>query len=199
MPLKTIPIGRAIANTQLYILDTHLNPVPIGIQGELYVGGLGVGRGYLNRPELTQAKFIPDPFSTRMGDRLYKTGDLARYLSDGNLEFLGRIDNQVKIRGFRIELGEIEAALSAYVPVQQAVVIVQKEQNGPQRLVAYVVSKEASLTIQQLREYLKAQLPEHMVPSAFVILERLPLTPNGKIDRKALPDPLLDMGDLTTT
>ncbi|MEM9008648.1 MAG: non-ribosomal peptide synthetase, partial [Cyanobacteria bacterium P01_F01_bin.86] len=197
MTFQTIPIGRAIANTQVYILDTHLNPVPIGVQGELYIGGLGVGRGYFNRPQLTQAKFIANPFSSKSGDRIYKTGDLARYLSDGNIEFLGRIDNQVKIRGFRIELGEIEATLSANPQIQQAVVIAQTEPSGHHRLVAYVVSEDDSLTPPQVREQLKAQLPDHMIPSAFVMLESLPLTPNGKIDRKALP--AADTSERTTT
>jgi acyl carrier protein len=189
MKLKTIPVGRPIANTQIYILDPHLNPVPIGIHGELYVGGTSVGRGYLNRPELTQAKFIPHPFSSRAGDRLYKTGDLARYLPDGNIEFLGRIDNQVKIRGFRIELGEIESALNSHHHIQQAVVMAREDVPGNKQLVAYLVSSVESCSTQQLGEFLQQQLPAYMVPSAFVILDTLPLTPNGKVDRQALPAP----------
>jgi acyl carrier protein len=189
MKLKTIPVGRPIANTQIYILDPHLNPVPIGIPGELYVGGTSVGRGYLNRPELTQAKFIPHPFSSHAGDRLYKTDDLARYLPDGNIEFLGRIDNQVKIRGFRIELGEIESALNSHHHIQQAVVMAREDVSGNKQLVAYLVSSVESCSTQQLREFLQQQLPAYMVPSAFVILDTLPLTPNGKVDRKALPIP----------
>jgi acyl carrier protein len=189
MKLKTIPVGRPIANTQIYILDPHLKPVPIGITGELYVGGTCVGRGYLNRPELTQAKFIPHPFSSHPGDRVYKTGDLARYLPDGNIEFLGRIDNQVKIRGFRIELGEIESALNSHHHIQQAVVMAREDVPGNKQLVAYLVSSVKSCSTQQLREFLQQQLPAYMVPSAFVILDTFPLTPNGKIDRTALPAP----------
>ncbi|MEM7552754.1 MAG: amino acid adenylation domain-containing protein, partial [Cyanobacteria bacterium P01_A01_bin.84] len=178
-------IGRPIANTQIYILDKHLQPLPVGVPGEIYVGGDGLARGYLNRPQLTQEKFIPNPFNN--SQRLYKTGDLARYLSDGNIEFLGRIDNQVKIRGFRIELGEIEAVLATHPQVNQAVVIAQGENTGKKRLVAYVV-KNDKITTQQVSNYIKAQLPDYMVPGVFVTLERLPLTPNGKIDRKALPE-----------
>ena len=192
MKSKTIPIGRPIANTQIYILDTHLHPVPIGVPGELYVGGIGVGRGYLNRPQLTDAKFIPNPFSSNPKERLYKTGDLGRYLPDGNIEFLGRIDNQVKVRGFRIELGEIEAALKSHPLVKQAVVITTEENTSSKRLVAYVVAN-SEITTQQLREYLRAQLPHYMVPNTFVTLDRLPLTPNGKIDRKALPTPDINL------
>ncbi|MBP5972479.1 amino acid adenylation domain-containing protein [Brasilonema sp. CT11] len=183
-------IGRPIANTQIYILDTYLQPVPIGVPGELHIGGAGLARGYLNRPELTQVKFIPNPFSTDPHSRLYKTGDLARYLSDGNIEYIGRIDNQVKIRGFRIELGEIEAALSQHGDVQASCVIAREDTPGDKRLVAYVVpQKEVTPTISELRQFLKDKLPEYMVPSAFVILESLPLTPNGKVDRLSLPVP----------
>ena len=180
-------IGRPIANAQIYILDWQMQPVPIGVAGELHIGGHGLARGYLNRPELTAEKFIDNPFSEEKTARLYKTGDLARYLPDGNIEFLGRIDNQVKIRGFRIELGEIEAVLSNYPDVQQAVVIASEEPAGTKRLVAYVVSEEEELNRQQLREFLQERLPGYMVPVVFITLERLPLTPNGKIDRKVLP------------
>ena len=184
--LQIVPIGRPIANTQIYILDSHRQPVPIGVPGELYIGGDGLARGYLNRPQLTSEKFISNPFNST--SKLYKTGDLARYLSDGNIEFLGRIDNQVKIRGFRIELGEIEAALTTHPQINQTVVIAREENTSDKRLVAYIVA-ESEITTAQLREYLKAQLPDYMVPSVFVTLESLPLTPNGKVDRKALPAP----------
>jgi amino acid adenylation domain-containing protein/FkbH-like protein/non-ribosomal peptide synthase protein (TIGR01720 family)/FkbM family methyltransferase len=187
---RKVTIGRPIANTQVYILDCHLQPVPIGVPGELHIGGMGLARGYLDRPELTQEKFIPNPFSNYPDSRLYKTGDLGRYLLDGNIEYLGRIDNQVKLRGFRIELGEIEALLKQNEVVQVACVIVREDNLGDKRLVAYVVhQKEVALTPKELRQFLKEKLPEYMIPSAFVILESLPLTPNGKIDRRALPAP----------
>jgi amino acid adenylation domain-containing protein len=183
-----VSIGQAIANTQFYILDTNLQPVPVGVAGELHIGGDGLARGYLNRPELTAEKFIPNPFGDA-GSRLYKTGDLVRYLTDGNIEYIGRIDHQVKVRGFRIELPEIEALLSQHPTVQQAVVIA-KEIAGDKRLVAYLVPQtEATPLMGELRSFLKQQLPEYMVPSYFVVLDALPLTPNGKVDRKALPDP----------
>jgi amino acid adenylation domain-containing protein len=188
--LACVPIGRPIANTQVYLLDAFLQPVPIGVPGELYVGGNGVARGYLNRPELTAERFIPDPFSHEPGARLYKTGDLARYLSDGTLEFLGRLDHQVKIRGFRIELGEIEAVLSQHSEVRETVVVAREDSLGDKRLAAYIVAKPGQApAITSLRSLLKEQLPEYMVPSAFVLLEALPLTPNGKVDRQALPLP----------
>ena len=184
------PIGRPIANTQVYILDAQKQLVPIGVPGELYIGGVGVTRGYLNRPELTAERFIPNPFSKDSGSRLYKTGDLTRYLPDGNIEFLGRIDYQVKIRGFRIELGEIEAVLRQNRAVQDAVVIGQEYDLNDKRLVAYVVpSQEQVFSTSELRRYLKQKLPDHMVPSAFVQLEALPLTPNDKVDRRVLPMP----------
>jgi amino acid adenylation domain-containing protein len=192
-----VSIGRPIINTQIYILDADLQPLPIGVPGELHIGGAGLARGYLNRPELTQAKFIANPFSTDPHSRLYKTGDLVRYLSDGNIEYLGRIDNQVKIRGFRIELGEIEAALSQLPEVKEVVVVARADQANNQSLVAYVVPQPQYLTSSQppenlgqsLRANLQQILPDYMVPSAVVILEALPLTPNGKIDRRALPAP----------
>ncbi|CAD5923718.1 non-ribosomal peptide synthetase [Planktothrix agardhii] len=195
--VTNIPIGRPLSNTQAYILDACLQPVPVGVAGELHIGGVGLARGYFNRPELTQEKFIPDPFSNAPDSRLYKTGDLARYLPDGNIEYLGRIDNQVKIRGFRIELGEIETILSQHSAVKTAIVIAREDETEQKRLVAYIVPQEGIsnpqeqglLAVTELRQFLKAQLPEYMVPSAFVILESLPLTSNGKVDRRALPAP----------
>ncbi|NEO43705.1 MAG: amino acid adenylation domain-containing protein, partial [Moorea sp. SIO4A3] len=186
---EKITIGHPISNTQIYILDKHLQPLPIGVPGELYIGGDGLARGYLNRPELTSEKFITNPFSNSKSQRLYKTGDLVRYLQDGNIEFIGRIDNQVKIRGFRIELGEIESVLSTHPQIQQSVVIATEDIHDNKRLVAYVVSESESLSTNQVREFLKQKLPDYMVPSAFVTLENLPLTPNGKVDRKSLPAP----------
>ncbi|WP_262985194.1 condensation domain-containing protein [Nostoc sp. 'Peltigera membranacea cyanobiont' 213] len=187
---QLVPIGRPIDNTQIYILDQNLQPVPVGVSGELHIGGAGLAKGYLNRPELTQEKFIPNPFEEAGRSRLYKTGDLARYLPDGNIEYLGRIDNQVKIRGFRIELGEIEAALSQHKDVKTSVVIIREDIPGNKRLVAYVVPQpHITPTVSILRSFLKEKLPDYMVPSAIVTLESLPLTPNGKIDRRALPAP----------
>ena len=190
----SIPIGRPITNTQIYLLDEQLQPVPIGITGELYIGGDGLAQGYLNHPELTAEKFIPSPFSNEPGTRLYKTGDLARYQPDGNIEFLGRLDDQVKIRGFRIELGEIEAVLSQHPAVREAVVIVQEDVPGDKHLVAYIVPNPSQISSVKaqgcaslLRQFLKEKLPSYMVPSAYVLLESLPLTPNGKVDRRALP------------
>ncbi|WP_414624617.1 amino acid adenylation domain-containing protein [Calothrix sp. CCY 0018] len=184
-----VPIGTPIANVSTYVLDSHLQPVPIGVPGELHIGGTGLARGYLGRPEVTAEKFIPNPFSNEPSARLYKTGDLARYLSDGSIEFLGRIDNQVKIRGFRIELGEIEAVLTTHPQVEEAVVIVREDSPGHKRLVAYVVVSDYSSIKNQLRNFLKQKLPNYMVPSVFVMLDALPLTPNSKVDRRALPAP----------
>jgi amino acid adenylation domain-containing protein len=180
------PIGRPIPNARIYILDNALRPLPIGVAGHMHIGGVGLARGYLNRPDLTAEKFIPDPFSAEPGARMYKTGDLARYLPDGNIEFLGRGDLQVKIRGFRIELGEIEAALGQHPAVRKTVVLARQDAPGEKRLVAYVVAES---TADELRRFLKDKLPDHMVPAVFVLLDALPLLPNGKIDRRALPAP----------
>jgi amino acid adenylation domain-containing protein len=194
--LPCIPIGRPIANTQIYLLDDQMQPVPVGVPGELYVSGDGLARGYFNRPELTAAKFVPNPFvGTRFlgpqpGARLYKTGDWARYLSDGNIEYLGRLDHQVKLRGMRIELGEIESVLARHPAVRQAVVMAREDVPGDTRLVAYVVCHEKqTTTLDDLQSHVLKHLPNYMVPSAFVLLEALPLTPSGKIDRPALPAP----------
>lgn len=185
-----ISIGRPIANTQIYILDSHLHPVPLGVPGELYISGEGLAQGYLNRPDLTAQKFILNPFSHQEGDRLYKTGDLARYFPDGNIEFLGRIDQQVKIRGFRIELSEIEAVLSQHPQVRSLAVIAREDELGNKRLVAYIVPhQEYSPTPHELRHFLQEKLPEYMMPSVFVPLDSLPHLPNGKVDIKALPAP----------
>jgi acyl-CoA synthetase (AMP-forming)/AMP-acid ligase II/acyl carrier protein len=182
----TIPIGRPIANTEIYILDDQLQPVPRGVPGEILIGGAGVARGYLNRPELTAQRFVPNPFSALAGARLYRTGDLARYLPDGRIEFLGRLDHQVKLRGFRIELGEIETALRERQEIRECVVVLREISPDDKRLVAYLVAAGTPKSM-ELRRYLQARLPDYMVPSIFVTLEKLPLTPNGKIDRKALP------------
>jgi amino acid adenylation domain-containing protein len=188
--LPSIPIGRPIGNTQVYVLDANLEPAPVGVPGELYIGGDGLARGYLNRPEVTAEKFVPDPIRARTGARLYRTGDLCRCLPDGNIQFLGRLDNQVKVRGFRIELGEIEAALSQHPSVRECVVIAREDRPGDKRLVAYVVpSPGHDASTADLRGFLKASLPEYMIPSAFVKLDAMPLTSNGKINRSALPPP----------
>jgi non-ribosomal peptide synthase protein (TIGR01720 family) len=190
-PYSTVPIGRAIANTQIHLLDAAGRAVPVGVPGELHIGGVQLARGYWNRPRLTAERFVPDPFSSVPGARLYKTGDLARYLPDGTVEFLGRLDDQVKLRGFRIELGEIEAALHQHPDVQAAVVVL-REQQGHRQLVAYLVPRKSkSLEPQTLRQHLRAKLPDYMVPAVWVELDALPLMPNGKINRRALPAPNL--------
>lgn len=191
----TIPIGKPIGNTTCYILDTYLNPVPVGVVGELYIGGDGLARGYLNRPELTAERFIGNPFVSKddkargYNTQLYKTGDLCRYLEDGNIEYIGRIDHQVKIRGFRIELGEIENALLAYQGVKEAIVLAREDNPAEKHLAAYLVMPEDLFDASVLRTHLKSSLPEYMVPSLFIRLDAFPLTPNGKLDRKALPLP----------
>jgi acyl carrier protein len=189
-------IGRPISNLRMYILDANRQPVPIGVAGELYVGGVGVGRGYIHDPERTALAFVPDPFSADPHARLYKTGDKARYLPDGNIEYLGRLDYQVKLRGFRIELGEIEAVLEEHPAVRQAVVMDRTDQNNSKYLVAYLTADDPTtavdvtgLDIAGVRAFVKQRLPEYMVPALFMALETLPLTPNGKLDRKALPIP----------
>jgi amino acid adenylation domain-containing protein len=201
-PGEVVTIGQPIANTQTYVLDAHEEPVPVGVPGELYIGGNGVARGYLNRPDLTAERFVPNPFGERSGERLYRTGDRVRWLSAGVIEFLGRVDHQVKIRGYRIELGEVEASVAEHPGVAETVVIVREDDPGDKRLVAYVVPrrKETAASgpgvppspegiVPQVRGLLRQKLPEVMVPSVFVLLDRLPLTPNGKVDRRALPVP----------
>ncbi|HJP95206.1 MAG TPA: amino acid adenylation domain-containing protein [Pyrinomonadaceae bacterium] len=187
---RTVPIGRSVANTQVYILDENLEPLPPDIAGEIYIGGSGLAWGYLNRPQLTAEKFIPDPFSTELGARLYKSGDLGKYSANGNIEYVGRVDTQVKVRGFRIELGEIEAKLREHEAVRDAVVITREDENEHKRLVAYIIAGcEPAVTPAELRRYLKDKLPEHMLPAAVVFLDRLPLMPSGKVDVRALPAP----------
>ena len=184
---RSIPLGRPFANTQLYILDKYQQPVPVGVGGELYIGGDGLSRGYFGRPELTAERFIPHPFSDTPGARLYRTGDLCRYLPDGAVEFLGRVDHQVKVRGFRVELGEIEAALAQHPEVREAVALAQEERPGALRINAYVIApRGATATGGELRDYLKEHVPDYMVPSAVMVLAEFPLTPNGKVDRRAL-------------
>jgi acyl carrier protein len=186
---KTIPIGKPISNTTLYILDAWRNPVPIGVPGEIHVGGPGLARGYVGAPGLTAQSFLPDPFSPQPGARLYRTGDLGRWLPDGTVECLGRMDHQAKIHGFRIQPGEVEAALKEHSGVRDAVVVVRGQAGDEKRLVAYVAGEPLALREAGLRDHLKSKLPDYMVPSALVVLERLPLNANGKVDRRALPEP----------
>ena len=187
-------IGKPVGNTQFYLLDEQQQPVPLGVPGEIYIGGAGVARGYLNRDDLTAERFLNDPFSQDVSARMYRTGDLGRYLPDGNIEYLGRNDDQVKIRGFRIELGEIDARLAKHPAIHEAVVTAREDIPGDKRLVAYytLAAGETSVDITSLRHHLQETLPEYMVPAIYVVLEKLPLTPNGKLDRKALPAPDLD-------
>jgi len=186
---EKLPIGRPIANTTLYILNDRLNPVPAGVAGELHIGGVQLARGYANRPALTAEKFIPDPFAGEKGARLYKTGDLCRYLSNGEIEYIGRIDHQVKVRGFRVELGEIESALARHPSVETPVVLVRALAGQENALCAYVVSNDKKTSQADLRAFLKKQLPDYMVPAIWIFIEKIPLTANGKVDRRALPDP----------
>lgn len=186
----TVPIGRPLANTEVYVLDGRMELVPVGIYGELYIAGDGLARCYANRPELTAEKFVPHPCGNGPGQRLYKTGDIVRYLPDGNLEFLGRRDNQVKVRGFRIEPGEIEAVLSEHSQVKKCVVVARQGADGSKQIVAYFVPRSAEVpSAGELRRYARERLPEYMVPATFMMLPELPLTPNGKVDRDALPEP----------
>ena len=186
-PPEPIPIGRLRGAREAYVLDRSGQPVPVGVSGELHLGGSAMARGYHNRPELTAEKFIVNPFSSDPASRLYRTGDLVRYLPDGNIEFLGRLDDQVKIRGFRIELGEIEVLLAQHPAVKACAVLAREDSPGDKRLAAYVVSRNGAIAISELREFLQNKLPDYMVPSAFVTLDRLPVTSNGKLDRRALP------------
>jgi acyl carrier protein len=195
-----VSIGYPRANTPLYVLDAEMQPVPVGITGELYVGGVGVGRGYLGDAALTAARFVPDPFSPEAGARLYRTGDLVRRAADGSLEFVARADTQVKLRGHRIELGEIESALAGEESVREAAAVIREEEGGrDRRLVAYVVAEVgAEPSAGRLRARLKERLPDYMIPSAFVFLDSLPLLPSGKVDRRALPAPGAARADVAT-
>ncbi|HEY6923615.1 MAG TPA: amino acid adenylation domain-containing protein [Steroidobacteraceae bacterium] len=186
---RSVPLGKPVRNTRLYVLDAHQQPLPIAVAGEICIGGLAVGGGYLNRPDLTDERFLPDPFASDEDARLYRTGDLGRWNSDGTMEFLGRNDHQVKIRGFRIELGEIESQLCAHEQVKEAVVIAREETPGEKRLVAYVTSPSKVVSVEELRRHLQARVPEYMVPAAIVTLDSFPLNPNGKLDRARLPAP----------
>ena len=190
---RSVPIGRPIANTQVYVLDQHLQPVPIGVRGEIYIGGLGLARGYRDRPQLNQEKFVADPFRSSTAARLFRTGDTGRFLPDGTLEFLGRSDDQVKIRSYRVELGEIEMALGTHPDVEQAVVAAPQAHHSTRRLVGYIIPQRGNRpTTAELREFLLQLLPVHMVPRQFVTLETFPLTASGKVDRRALPTPATD-------
>ncbi|RLD14271.1 non-ribosomal peptide synthetase, partial [candidate division KSB1 bacterium] len=187
---STVPIGKPIGNVKIYVLNSEMMPLPIGVPGELYIGGINLARGYLNRPDLTAERFVPNPFATEPGERLYKTGDLVRWLPDGNLEFLGRIDFQVKLRGFRIELGEIENVLNNHPQIENAAVIVREDTPGQKYLAAYcVVKKDSEVSSDEIKEFAAQYLTDYMVPQAVVLLDELPLTPNGKVDRRALPKP----------
>lgn len=187
-------IGAPIPDVRLYLLDASQRPVPPGVVGEIYVGGAGVANGYLNRPELTAERFVEDPFAAKTGARMYRSGDLARLLNNGDIEYLGRSDTQVKVHGFRIELGEIEAALMQHSSVQQATVIARKDERGENKLAAYVVIEPGiDLSASELRDYLQSKLPAHMIPSAYVAMDALPLTVNGKLDRSRLPVPEVDL------
>jgi acyl-coenzyme A synthetase/AMP-(fatty) acid ligase len=201
-------IGKPIANTQTYVLDAAMRSVPIGAAGELYIGGLGLARGYQNQPDLTAERFVPNPFSDKAGSRLYRTGDLVRYRTNGDLDFLGRLDYQVKIRGYRIELGEIESVLRQHKAVQAAVVLAwaMALAGNDKRLVAYLVrAPETAATLDEnvataeVRQFLESRLPGYMMPSALLWLDKLPLTPNGKVDRRALPEPDWARPTLATT
>jgi amino acid adenylation domain-containing protein len=189
LPGEPISIGRPLANTQLYILDRHLNPVPVGTAGELHIGGHGLAQGYWNRPELAAEKFIPNPFAKHFSNRIYKTGDLARFLPDGKVECLGRLDQQVKVRGFRIEPGEVETVLRQHTGIADALVTTRADAFGEQRLIGYIISRNGPPSVLELRDFIKRKLPLYMVPAQFVLLEEFPLTPNGKIDYRRLPSP----------
>ena len=196
----TANIGRRLSTRQVYILSSRLQLAPIGVPGEIYSGGECTVRGYLNRPDLTAEKFIPNPFSATPGARMYRTGDRARFLSDGSLEFVGRIDHQVKIRGFRVELGEIESVLVLHPRVAEAIVVVRQDGSGEKQLVAYVVLRGGEpATLKELRNFLKQKLPGYMTPSSFVFLDKVPRTTNGKVDRKALPAQSCGRPDLENT
>jgi acyl-coenzyme A synthetase/AMP-(fatty) acid ligase/acyl carrier protein len=189
-PENNVPIGKPIANAQVYVLDEQMGPRPVGVPGELYIGGAGLARGYINRPGLTAERFVPNPFGRQTGQRLYRTGDRVRWRAGGELEFLGRFDEQVKLRGYRIELGEIETILERHEAVRRAAVTIRQQQNGDPWLVAYVAyAAGAAVSEQELRKYLGAHLPDYMVPALYVGLDDLPLTPSGKVDRRRLPEP----------
>jgi len=187
---RSVPIGRPIHNSKIYILDTEMNPVPVGITGELYIGGEILAKGYLNKPEVTGEKFVPDPFADTPGAKMFKTGDLARYLSSGEIEFRGRMDSQVKVRGYRVELGEIEHSLNRHPEIQHAIAIVREDEENDVRVVAYLLYRDKKGPgNSELRDYLKQKLPDYMIPSSFVKLDSIPLLPNNKINIKALPKP----------